>query len=137
MITGGCLCGAIRFEIDAEGLGGGYCYCRDCQYVSGGMPSAVMVFPRFAFRLLKGTPKAHRAISARGISIERSFCGDCGTHVTAWNEDHQDIIPVRVGVLDKPDAFAPMANLWMRSARSWHRPDTGLQCFETQPGASS
>jgi len=133
MVTGGCLCGAIRFEIDATSLGGGYCYCRDCQYVSGGMPGVVAVFPRPAFRLLKGTPKTHRSTSARGTSLERAFCGDCGTHVSAWNEARQDIIPIRVGVLDDPDAFAPMANLWMRSARSWHRPDVALRCFETQP----
>jgi len=133
MVTGGCLCGAIRFEIDADALGGGFCYCRDCQVVSGGMPGAVMVFPRGAYRLLKGDPKIHMSTSDQGVRVGRAFCPDCGTHLSAWNEHHQAIIPVRVGALDQPSAFAPSANLWTRSAQPCHRPDRGLQCFETQP----
>ena len=133
MVTGGCLCGSIRFEIDARPVGGGFCYCRDCQYTSGGLAGAVLVFPRAAHRLRRGTPNTYWSVSEEGTRVGRSFCPACGTHLSAINPRHPEIIPIRVGVLDDPGVFRPGANLWLRSAQPWHQIDRVLACFETQP----
>jgi hypothetical protein len=134
MITGGCLCGAIRFEIEADPIGGGFCYCRDCQIVAGGAPGAVMAFPRTAYRDIGRPPSEYRSVSDAGVEVVRLFCPNCGTHISARNDRRADIIPIRVGVLDDPGVFRPQANLWLRSAQPWHTIDQGLPGFETQPG---
>lgn len=133
MITGGCLCGAIRYQADGQAIGAGFCYCRDCQKVSGGMPAAIVVFPRRAFRLTAGAPVSYDAQAERGGKVTRSFCGACGAHLFAQNEKHPEMMPVRVGTIDQPFEFMPSVNLWTRSALPWHRLDHALQSFETQP----
>lgn len=57
----------------------------------------------------------------------------CGTHLSAINAGHPEIMPIRVGALDEPGVFGPGANLWVRSTQPWHRIDRALACFETQP----
>ncbi len=133
MIKGGCMCGSIRFEIDAAPIGAGYCYCRDCQTISGGAPGAVIVFPRIAYRSVGRVPHEFRSVSDRGTEIVRVFCPTCGTHISAQNALHDEIIPIRAGVLDDPSIFRPSASLWLRSAQPWHMIDRTLACFETQP----
>jgi hypothetical protein len=129
-ITGGCLCGAIRYAIDAEPLGGGYCHCRDCQYRAGGGPATVIVFPREAYHLTQGAPRAYWSVSDRGVRVARLFCPKCGTGISTLNADHPQIIPISVGSLDDPTLFKPLAHIWTRSAPPWHGIDRSLICYE-------
>ncbi len=129
-ITGGCLCGAIRYAIAARPIGGGFCHCRDCQYLSGGTPASVIGFPRKAFRLTKGEPRAYWSTSDRNARVARLFCADCGTRISALNESNPETIPISVGSLDDPSAFTPMAHIWTASAQPWHHIDPSIPCFE-------
>ncbi|WP_370689271.1 GFA family protein [Phenylobacterium sp.] len=134
MITGGCLCGAVRYEIDARPLGGGLCHCRDCQYRSGGGPSATIALPRAAFRLTRGALRESRTLADSGILVGRSFCEACGTGISAFNPRVADLIPISAGSLDDPDRFSPHAHVWLRSAPAWHAVDRTLPCFEADAG---
>ena len=133
-ITGGCACGSIRYAIDAEPLGGGFCHCRDCQYRSGGGPTAVLAFPRSAYRPIQGSPQSYWTTSDRGVRVARLFCGVCGTGISALNEDNPQIIPISVGSLDDPSIFKPVAHIWTQSAQPWHQIDRSLACFDGNPG---
>lgn len=135
MITGGCLCGAVRFEVDGPAIGAGFCYCRDCQKVSGGMPAAVAVFARSGYRLTAGPPAVHQATAESGGQVTRMFCAKCGTHLSAYNEKHPEMLPIKVGTIDQPFDFEPSANLWTRSALTWHPLDRSAPSFPTQPGS--
>ena len=76
--TGGCRCGAIRYEVLGAPVAQVACHCRDCQYVAGGGASLSMVFNRSGFTVLKGAPRVYKAKPASGGSF---FCEACGVHV--------------------------------------------------------
>ena len=132
-ITGGCLCGSIRYAVDAEPLSGGFCHCRDCQYRCGGGPAAVVAFPRSAYRSVKGTPLAYWSTSESGVRVARLFCVACGTPISALNEHNPQIIPISVGSLDDPSIFKPVAHIWTQSAQPWHGIDRSRVCFDKNP----
>ncbi|WP_409035303.1 GFA family protein [Phenylobacterium sp.] len=133
-ITGGCMCGAVRYEIDAPPLGGGLCHCRDCQYRSGGGPATAIAFPRAAFRLTQGTLREYWTRSASGGQVGRTFCEVCGTGVSAANSQHPEMIPICAGSLDDPNLFRPQAHVWTGSAPAWHLFDADLPSFPASPG---
>ncbi len=133
MHTGGCLCGAIRFEIAADPLTGVSCHCRDCQYVSGGAEANIAVFPRAAFTLRQGTERVYRSTADSGREIWRSFCPVCGTPLFSGGEAHPDLLFVRAGCLDDPSAFQRRLHIWTDSAPSWHRMDDDLPKFPKNP----
>ena len=75
--TGGCACGAIRYEISADPVMSANCYCRDCQRSTGGAMAPVIVVPKSAFRLVRGDLKYHSVIgdsgNAASIGLHSAF----------------------------------------------------------------
>jgi len=59
----------------------------------------------------------------------RSFCQECGTALTYWNEEWPDDIDVTIGSLDAPDALPPADHTWMSDAVPWDKPADGLPQF--------
>ena len=53
-ISGGCYCQNIRYEISSEPETAFQCHCRECQYITGGNPNIVMVFPKDSFSYSSG-----------------------------------------------------------------------------------
>ncbi len=125
--TGGCRCGAIRYQVTAPALFHIACHCRDCQYAAGGSPNLTMVFPRAAFALTQGQPRVYKATAVSGGS---AFCETCGVQLFSQPDSNPDIIAVKVGGLDDRDDFQVQADLWMASAPPWHRAHEGAVRFE-------
>ena len=71
--TGGCACGAIRYEIAAEPIFAAHCQCRDCQKASGTGHGSFMAFPKAAVRLT-GQPRFHESKADSGNTVGRGFC---------------------------------------------------------------
>lgn len=131
---GGCLCGAICYELTAEPVASGVCYCRDCQYVSGGAPAYAMTLPRDGVRLTQGSPRVYWKQADSGQRVGRHFCGDCGTPLFAENAGFPAFFTVKVGTLDDPSHFAPVSgNIWVSSAQPWHLIDPSVPRFDTNP----
>lgn len=130
--SGGCLCGAIRYDAAGEALAQGACHCRDCQYVSGGGPAYTIILPRSAFTLRKGQLKVHRAKTGSGMYV-REFCVECGTHVLGFNEATPDFIAIRAGTMDDPGMFKLMGHIWVDSAPRWHPIDKKLPKWPRNP----
>jgi hypothetical protein len=101
MITGGCLCGKIRYEAEVGLFLAIRCHCRDCQYASGGEPAAVISLARGALRV-QGEPRVYRSKADSGVAVFRSFCADCGTPLFAGNEKDAEWISIKLGSLDEP-----------------------------------
>src|ERR1700683_2812705 len=76
--TGGCLCGAIRYESGGEPAFSLPCHCRDCQRQSGAAYVAAVRMPSAEFRITRGTPKRYVVKSDAGNDISRVFCGEGG-----------------------------------------------------------
>lgn len=131
--TGGCLCGAVRFSITADPIIGGACFCRDCQYTSGGAEAHGLMYPADAVTITKGTPKTHSLTAPSGNTVYRQFCPDCGVHLISWNSAAQQMRAVKVGTLDDPSDYKSHGSLWVSSAQPWHRPDPDLPQNPTMP----
>jgi len=74
-ITGGCYCGAIRYESDEPPISAMVCHCRECQRWTGSAFLAAVAFTLTGFRYTKGSPKLNQSAPI----LERSFCPDCGS----------------------------------------------------------
>jgi hypothetical protein len=134
-MTGGCSCGAIRYEIASFPLLLYTCNCTDCQTRSGSAFAMNMPVTARDFRILKGEPKAWRTTSPKGVPVMSWFCGDCGARIYGERAGRAEIVNVRAGTLDDTSWMTPLAHFFTRSAsaQSWVRPVDGASCFETQP----
>jgi len=133
--TGGCLCGAVRFRIDADPLSGVACHCRDCQYISGGAEADFAAVPRNAFTKLSGAETVYRSTADSGAAIWRAFCPVCGTPLFSGSESSPDLLFVMAGSFDDPAAFKRRLHIWMRSAPPWHLTEPDVPAFPGEHGS--
>src|SRR6266511_410543 len=124
--SGGCACGAIRYECSAEPVAMLNCHCRDCQRASGGGSTPVVAVPAAAFALRKGEPRYHETRGDAGHLARRGFCAQCGSPLVASGSRMPGIIVLKVASLDDPSWFKPMADIWMVSVQPWEPVDPGL-----------
>ncbi len=132
-LAGGCLCGAVRYELSGPEQIEFSCHCRDCQYASGGAPAHVIVLLTKDVTITKGQPKEYWNTSAKGRRVARLFCPECGVPLFGKNEKHPQYLAVKVGSLDDPSGFRPQANIWTKSAQPWHHLDAAISRFKANP----
>ncbi|HYC54633.1 MAG TPA: GFA family protein [Candidatus Binatia bacterium] len=133
-LTGGCYCGALRYEAGGDAMFKGQCHCRECQYISGGMPNVVMGVPEGAFTYTKGTPKQFRR-SDLPQPVTRDFCAECGTHILARPMGMPGVLILKVGTLDDPSVFeGPQMVIWLQDKQSFHHVPEGPATFQSVPG---
>ena len=121
-LTGGCLCGKIRYEIAGEAIGNTACHCVDCRRASGAPFVAWLSVARTAFRVTAGNLKLY----ASSPKVERGFCADCGTPITYHSAAFADEIDVATGTLDQPDAAPPERHSWVSQQLAWVKLADGL-----------
>lgn len=130
---GGCLCGAVRFEVKGAPLLSGACYCRDCQYVAGGGGAYGMMFPADAVTITQGKTSVFVVKGESGADVYRQFCPECGVHLISHNGENPQFRAIKVGVLDDPSWFQSEGSIWASSAQPWHRIDPDLPIIEKNP----
>ena len=113
--TGGCLCGAVRYEARGAGFHATLCHCASCRRASGAPLVAWVSFAAAGFRFTAGEPRRLRSSSA----VERSFCGACGTALTYRHDTLPDEIDVTTASLDDPAAFPPADQTWTGERIAW------------------
>jgi hypothetical protein len=133
-LNGGCLCGAVRYEVTEAPTGAITCCCRDCQKAGGGLFHYGVIVPRGGFKLLSGELSAHVATGDAGGTITRHFCPVCGSGIYNEPEILPDVVVVRGGTLDDPSAFPPTRELFARSRPDWVEITTIKQSFSGAPG---
>ena len=114
-ITGGCLCGEIRYECQGEPVVSFICHCTDCQQFTGSVFAAALFFPRESFRIVSGTPTKFAVTAESGKKVEREFCGNCGASLFEVLEKLPDLISVAAGSLDDKAVFKPARHIWTKS----------------------
>ncbi len=135
-ITGGCLCGEIRYECQGEPLRSFICHCTDCQQFTGSVFAAVLIFSKESFRILSGTPKGHAVTAESGNRIERQCCSHCGAGLFAVLDKRPDSISVQAGFIDDKAAFKPSFQVWTRSQVDAIRVNDDLKKFEKSSNMS-
>lgn len=129
--TGGCVCGAVRYEIGAEPIVMFHCHCRDCQRVSGGAGTPVFYVPKDAFKVTKGEIRHFATQAERGGENKRGFCATCGSRLTGG--ESQRGVGVTAGSLDDPSVFQPKFHIFVKDTQEWDQLDHALHKFETYP----
>ncbi len=125
ILTGGCNCGAIRYEVNAPLLGATYCHCRRCQRRTGTAASASASAAPGSFRVLLGEDRL-RAWRP-GDGWEKWFCGDCGSAMFSRNPDDPDLVGIRLGTFDEDPGVRPSQRQYVAYAAPWEPiPDDGL-----------
>ncbi|MBL8543190.1 MAG: GFA family protein [Hyphomonadaceae bacterium] len=132
-LSGGCYCGAVRYEAEGEPSFRAQCHCRECQYITGGGPNFFLMMPAQGFRYTKGEPKAF-ARSDIANAYTREFCGTCGTHLVTRRADLPAVV-IKVGTLDDPKLFeGPQMAIYTIDKQPFHVLPEGLPAFERLPG---
>jgi hypothetical protein len=130
--AGGCLCGAVRFTVDADPIAARTCWCRHCQYLAGGNATVNVIFPSETLAVT-GEVRWHERIADSGNVMQRGFCPQCGTPIFSMAESRPQLMVIRAGALDDPELLAPQSTIWTASAPSWGCIDPDLPQVEGQP----
>jgi hypothetical protein len=130
MIEGGCYCQAVRYQADGPALLRAECFCRECQYITGGASVLIMAVPVEGFAITKGKTKAFTRSDIDG-AVTREFCPDCGTHILTRAPAFPAGVIIKVGSLDDPSHFGgPDTANFACDAQSYHRLPTDIPVFQ-------
>jgi hypothetical protein len=133
-VEGGCYCGALRYRAEGDPVFKGQCHCRECQYITGGHPNAVMAMPEGGFAYTTGAPKAFRRADLAN-PVTREFCAQCGTHIVAKSSGLPGAVILKVGTFDDPSVFGkPEMVIYTIDKQSFHHVPEGVPTFERVPG---
>jgi hypothetical protein len=134
MITGGCLCGAVRYRAEGRPEMQGLCHCRSCQRVSGGGHVGFLCFPSEAVTV-DGETRAYSQRGGSGLMATRLSCPACASALFGLSEAMPGKTNIYAGSLDDPSRFAPEIAVFTRSRQPWDDGSRQLICFETVPAA--
>ena len=124
-LTGGCGCGAVRFEVSAPLESASYCHCTRCQRRSGTAASANARPRPGSFSVLAGEEHL-RAWKPPG-GWEKWFCGECGSALFSCHPEDRSRLSVRMGAFDGDPGVRPIARQYVAYAAVWEAlPDDGL-----------
>ena len=124
-LTGGCNCGAVRFEVTEPLVTASYCHCKRCQRRSGAAASPSAHPPPGALRIVAGEDKLRVWKPQDGG--EKWFCGECGSSLFGFNPNHADPVAIRMGTFDGDPGVRPSVRQFVAYAASWEPiPDDGL-----------
>lgn len=121
MLTGGCLCGAVRYRADGEPINVRACHCTNCQKATGGAFYARALYPQGAVTI-EGETSAYPSSDR----VERVFCPRCGATLFSRAIDGRGVIGVSLATLDEPGALAPDEHIFVDEKQPWLHLDDGL-----------
>lgn len=131
-ISGGCLCGAVRYRCTAEPVAAGHCHCHDCRSSSGTGHCSHLALPRQSVTT-SGETKTYEAPADSGNVVGRVFCPTCGSPVYSLNSGMPDLMFIRASSLDDPEVFQPQMVVYAARAPSWDHMDPSLPSFDEMP----
>jgi len=129
-ITGGCHCGAIRYQAEGEAITHALCHCTDCRRHAGAPMVGWTMYPSDKVKVTKGTPKIYQS-SEHG---RRHFCPDCGIGLFYINEKMlPGIIDIQSATYDDPEAVPARAHIQIAERVSWMERAHELPAFDRYP----
>lgn len=132
-LTGGCLCAAVRFELDLPFLRAQHCHCSRCRRHSGATGLIQGRVPRERFRLLSGAEQL-RVFRPDG-GARKVFCSICGSSLFGGDWPDGPEVSIRFGALDGEPGLRPQAHTFVGSKACWERITDEKPQFEAGPGS--
>lgn len=133
-LSGGCLCGKVRYTVSQPLQNIVACHCTHCQKTSGGGASFNAIVPTAAVSFVSGQPKLYADTAQSGNILKRYFCADCGSPIYSQREKTPEMMVLKVGTLDDSADMKLIMNIWTKSARPWMHIDPATECHaEARP----
>jgi hypothetical protein len=127
-VNGSCLCGGVRYEVDADGFGTVVnCHCSMCRKATGAAFRTRAAVRATAFRWLTGEDLVTRYESSPGET--RTFCRTCGATLPTFFRDRASEIGLPLGTLDDDPGVKPSAHVHVASKAPWFDIPDELPCF--------
>ena len=133
LVSGGCLCGAVRYDARPRPESAYYCHCRDCQIGSSSAFTVAIFSDEKDFRLTSGELSVYSKTADSGRNLDRMFCSRCGTPLVWTGEGFPGAVLVSLSSLDDPEAYRPVHEGWTDAAISWSRIHETIQSFPGRP----
>jgi len=130
--TGGCACGAIRYEVADEPVFMNHCQCRDCQHKSGTGHGSYLTFPAANVKLT-GEATHWDMVGESGNVKTRGFCPRCGSPVHLRFSAMPHIFTIHAASLDDPSRFKPQVVTYRVRGLAWDHLDPALPAFDKMP----
>jgi hypothetical protein len=131
-LTGGCMCGAVRYTIAEKPLATGLCHCNRCRPQSGSAFSTVIFVHRSAVTIT-GETAVFDDIGSSGLRVLRRYCPRCGSPLTTEADVTGDIMFVKAGGIDSNEWYHPDLEMFVTRRRPWVSPVTGATQFDGNP----
>ena len=132
--TGGCGCGAVRFEIDAPLVSALYCHCTRCQHRTGSSGGATARVEPGSLRVVRGEEHLRTWWPEGGFG--KVFCAACGSGVFICDPEDREFKGVRLGAFDGDPGVRPRVHQFVAYAAPWEAiPDDGLPRFPERAGS--
>lgn len=132
-ISGGCLCGRVRYRLTGELTNLCFCHCESCRRATGAPFVAWGTIPVSGFVVTLG----ELAVINTTKGVERGFCGTCGSSITYAHELRGSEIDVTLVSLDDPSEFEPASHIWVQDKISWIEIADNLPRYQMVPGVDA
>ncbi len=127
-LTGGCLCGRVRYEITEPLVSAGYCHCKRCQRRTGSAASVSARIVPGSLRVLSGEELIRSFDPPDGFA--KVFCSGCGSALWSRHPEDPNVISIRLGTFDSDSGIRPSYRQFVAYAAPWEPiPDDGLPRF--------
>ncbi len=130
--SGGCLCGAVRYEITAAPMMSGFCHCQMCQKLSGAGHAFHAMISESALRV-RGATKGYTWTADSGNKVTTEFCPTCGSPLHGRSSGYPGMVTVRVASLDESSAFEPQMAVYTKRRQKWDHDMPSIPSFPAMP----
>ena len=128
--SGGCLCGAIRYEVTGEPVRMAICHCDDCRKATGAAFTTNIFVNEANLRIVQGTPKRYQHGNDSGSTMTKEFCANCGSQLFGYSSRSAGVKHVKVGTIDDASFVKPQIEVYTVRKLPYVRLQDGIIQFE-------
>ncbi|MBD2301859.1 GFA family protein [Nostoc sp. FACHB-190] len=119
LVSGGCLCGYVRYEYNGELESANYCHCQDCRKSTGSAFNVGVRVQSMGLHIVSGKVKSYTKTGDSGGTIIREFCPECGSPLFTRSPAKPQFVWIKAGSLDNHISIKPVHQIWTDSAVPW------------------
>jgi hypothetical protein len=128
--SGGCLCGAIRYQVTGDPVRMAICHCDDCRRATGAAFTTNIFVKEADLCIVQGTPKQYRHPSDSGSTMTKEFCPDCGSQLFGYSSRSAGIKHVKVGTIDDARFVKPQLEVYTVRKLPYVRLQDGIDHYD-------
>ncbi len=125
MLKGGCYCGRVRYEVQELPFYSTLCHCADCRSIAAAPVVAWFSTPSVGFRFVAGKPRRFPS----SAKVVRTFCPNCGTHLTYQHAELSDELDIATCSLHAPETVGPDDHTHTAEQLPWIHFADGLDTY--------